>query len=108
MTGRPAATMVPQDMTFASPRPKNARPASVRTALATITDAITMTEGKQFGRISVKMIRAGDRPMRRQDDTNSRPPRVRNSLRTKRAIGGQDAIAIALIIVARDGCRITM
>ena len=44
-------------MMFGSPSPRKARPLSIRIAVATISEPMTMIGDRQFGRISPSMIR---------------------------------------------------
>src|SRR5690606_9884347 len=55
---RPSPIMLPHDTTLGSPIPRKDRPDSIRMALATMTEVVTMTGGRALGRISWKMMRA--------------------------------------------------
>ena len=105
-TSRPAPMIVPQLITFGSPSPRKARPASVRIAVATISEPVTMIGAAAFGRQWRTMIRKSPMPIASHACTNSRPRRLRNSPRVSRATGGHDTTPIASTIVVTDGVKI--
>ena len=72
IVSRPSPIIVPQVITLGSPRPRNASPASVRMADATMTEIITITGGNAFGRMWRNMMRPWPIPIAMQDCTNSR------------------------------------
>jgi hypothetical protein len=100
---RPAPMMKPQLITLGSERPRNDRLDSIRIAVATISDAVTMIDDNVFGRMWRRMIRALLMPIETQASTNSRSRIARKSPRTRRAIGGQDTTAMAMITLRMDG-----
>ena len=104
---RPMPTMLPQEMAFGSPSPRNDRADSVRMAEATMMEALTTMGAMALGRICVKMMRASLMPMRRHDATNSASRSFRNSARTRRATDGHEIAAMAKMMVATDGLTMT-
>src|ERR1700677_1337532 len=103
---RPLPIIDPQLMRLGSPWPRNARADSIRMAVATMTDAVTMMGGSAFGNTSWKMILAGPYPRLRAAVTNSLLTRERNSARTSLATMGQEAMPMAREITCIDGCPI--
>ena len=69
---RPAPIIEPQLITLASPRPRNASADSVRMAVATMIDAVTMIGAAAFGRIWRKMMRAVAHAHRRGSPARTR------------------------------------
>src|SRR5262245_5598367 len=104
---RPAPIIEPQLITLASPRPRKASADSVRMAVATMIDAVTMIGAAALGRIWRKIMRQSPMPTARQACTNSRCRSAMNSARTRRAIAGHDTRAIAMMIEATEGRAIT-
>src|SRR6185437_14621067 len=100
---RPAPTMKPQLMRFGSLRPRNESDDSVRMAVATMSEPVTITDERRFGRMCTKITRASLIPMPMHASTNSRLRIAMNSPRTSRDIGGHDTTAIAKITLFTDG-----
>ena len=53
---KPASSIVPHEMLFGSPRPRNASPASARIATATISTVLAKISGIVLGRMWVRMM----------------------------------------------------
>jgi hypothetical protein len=54
--------MKPRLITLGSPRPRNESADSVRMAVATMSEPVTMIGERQFGRICANMMRGSDMP----------------------------------------------
>jgi len=106
ISSRPAPIMLPQLTTLGSPRPRKDRAASIRMAVATITDAVTIMAGKALGRISRIMIRTWPKPRLRAAITNSFSRSTLNSARTSRAMVGHVTRPMAQVTVTMEGCAI--
>src|SRR5882724_11362102 len=102
-TSRPAPMIVPQLITLGSPRPRKASPASVRMAVATISEPVTMTGASVLGRMCRKMMRASFMPIAMHACTNSRLRRAMTSPRTSLATAGHETAPMASTMVATEG-----
>ena len=98
--------MKPQLITFGSPSPRNASADSMRIAVATMSEPVTMIGERVFGRISRKMIRRSFIPSTTHACTNSRFRIAMNSPRTSRVMGGHVTAAIANTIFSIRAERI--
>ena len=98
---RASPIMLPHDTALGSPMFMKDSADSIRMALATSTDVVTITGGSAFGRISRSAMRAWLKPRLRAACTNSDSRRVRNSARTSRA-KGLTPRAVALRHVLRN------
>ncbi len=75
-------------------------------ATPTVSEALTITGGNEFGRISRRTIRRSFAPSARAAATNSRSRRLRNSARTSRAVPAQFDTPMAATTVQIDGEKI--
>ena len=74
-------------------------------AVAIISEAITTMGEAALGNICVRMMRGVDWPASSAAATKSRWRRVRNSLRTSRATGGHDTMAMATTMDLTEGSK---
>ena len=95
--------MLPQETALGSPMFMKDRADSMRMALATSTEVVTITGGSALGRISSRAMRKWLKPMLRAACTNSASRRERNSARTSRATTGQEATPMDRAITATEG-----
>ena len=72
-------------------------------ALAIIKEPMTMMWEAQLGRISRNIMCVSERPLSLAASTNSRVRRVITSPRTRRASGGHETTAMAMMIEVIDG-----
>src|SRR5580698_5875288 len=100
---RPSPIMLPQLTRFGSPMPRNYSADSIRIAVATMTEVVTMMGGSAFGSISRQMMRACPKPRLRAAITKSLCPRERNSARTRRVMVGHVVTPMAREIVVIEG-----
>src|SRR5471032_7170 len=103
---RPSPIMLPQLTTFGSPMPRNDSADSMRMAVATITEVVTMMGGSAFGSISRQIMRAWPKPRLRAAITKSLCTSERNSARTRRVMVGQEVTPIASEMTVMEGCPI--
>ncbi len=101
-TPRPSAIIAPQVATFGSPMPRNDRAASIRIALATITEASVTVGGSALGSTSRNAIATGCMPSARYASTKSRWRRLRISARTSRAGPVHELAAIATTMLVTE------
>ena len=91
--------MKPQLMTLGSPRPRKDSADSMRIAVATVSEPVTMIGDRQLGRTWRKMTRRSLMPRPMHACTNSRWRMARNSPRTSRATPGQLTTAMAMTML---------
>ena len=104
-TLRDEPIMKPQLMRLGSPSPRKERPDSSSTAVATISEPVTITGPAALGKICRKMMARSAIPSASQARTNSRWRRAMNSPRTSRATAGHETMAMAATMLRRLGWK---